>query len=361
MKNLKSTIIFTLLLLITHINAMSFFANKSIAKYNKEISASYKESIKEYSNLLEKKKKIKKESPNNTAQISKIKLDIEKKENQLSKIENDIHKFISFLEDLTCDETQQKNKINACIEMARIHINSKDYNSAKEYLDIVIKQNNSTENISLTKLAEAHIQKAYIYKKLIKNNSQSNLQKNKNKYLKKIAMHNERAKELFKEIIKNKSSDTSGDFKIGLNKIHLYESDMLECSLDSAVYAIKYMKHNKNIKTKKINKYKKFIKTSLEEIIDLVDKKNTKNITAEMLYCRIIATIKFAIFTIKYEPEDTKNSEQFKTKILNLFKEARDLTNKNINMLKSAYYSDAIDEILFATNDNINKLESDDL
>lgn len=356
MKNIKLTNLFTFLLTFTalssSINIISFYKNTIIAEYNENITKNYKKTFDEYSKLLE----IEEKNLNN----SKIQSDIEKKESELSVIETKIDNFMNFLEKLSRDKTQPKNMLKACLEISIINIEGKNYKKAKLYLDKILKQYlynlNTGKNINLTIICEAHIKKASLYKKLTKENKKK---KERIMYFKKIAMHNERAKELYKQILEKKSYDTSGNLNINSKKIHLYESNMIECTLESAIYTLKYLKYNQNIEQTKIEKYKKHIETSLNEIINFVNKKNEKNITAEMIYCKILSLIKLAIFLSRYESEDVKNLNQFKLKILNLFKEAEDLTNKNMKILKTAYYTQSIDDILHTTKNNISELEAD--
>jgi phosphoribosylformylglycinamidine (FGAM) synthase PurS component len=360
MKNIKLTNLLTFLLTFTalasSINIISFYKNTIIAEYNESITKNYKKTFDEYSELLE----IEEKNLNN----SKIQSDIEKKEIELSALETKIADFITFLKKLSKDKTQPKNKLRACLELATINIDGKNYNKANEYLNKILEQylyNTYIEkNINLTLIAEAHVKKAALYEKLEKNLSKKKDHKNeKFWYLKKIAMHQERAKTLFKQMTEKKSLDINGNLKIDQKNIHIYESNMLECSLESAIYTLKFLKYNQNIEQTKIEKYKKYIETSLNEIINFVDKKNEKNITAEMIYCKILSLIKLAIFLSRYESEDVKNLNQFKLKILNLFKEAENLTNKNMKILKTAYYKLSIDDILHTTKNNISELETD--
>ena len=409
---MKKLYIFFILISVINIKTYACYKNTSITGARKKIEEKYKKIFKEYNFLQEKLENQIKKNSKCTAIIAEIGANIEKKESELKTVEEEISKFVTFLEETTNQEIPTVEKYEACLEMARLFLRPcedlsckslsfkdatyKNYEDTRFYLEKVLKydMNNkeTRKNLCLDFIAEAHGKYIELYKRLIDDNKNPEIKKS---YYKKVAVHNQRSKLLFQEILNKKALDIDGKLKVLPSRIHIYEQNMLEAALESAIYALKYIKNNKDLNTEQTERYKKIAKKYFEEIIEFVNKKEQP--TTIMLYCKILALVKLAIYCSRYErPLNEIRIEEIKTlndaslengtvivdekmalsktsepianqektklinKILGLFEQAEDLTKENEKRLKFDYYNAAINKILELTKHNISVLKSGD-
>lgn len=365
MKKLYIIYIINLFLLILNTQASAFCTN---AYYNnelthdvsKKLSKKYAETFKEYSDLNEKMETLEKSKQKDTKLSDKIKSKIEEKELELKKTEEQIASLIGFLDELALGKTVYLAKYEACIEMATLILRScQDHESMKIYLNTILEDSINNEetkkNLYLNFISEAHLKYSDLYRKLIKDKKKP---EQHDAYRKEIFLHNQKAKLLFERMIKNNAINIDCTKKIVPKTLYKFEVDMIESTLLAAVYMIKYCKKCTTIKYEEIEQYRKTAKQYYKDIIKFTSKSEKPN--SELIYCKIQAKIKLAIFYSIHKRSKTGDDASLKATLLKLFQEAELTTRENEKLLKKNYLNGSINDLLKITSKNIDILEEPD-
>lgn len=331
--------------LTININTLSFFHENNLNNEQREIQKKYDATSEKYKRLQKKEENLKQKKHN--------KINFDRIEKLTDEIEDLKEEVIANFEELVELESAPEVRHKACLLLAEIKFNDKEYGRAKKYIDEILhidaKDDIKKQYITYHAFARAHLRNSKIYKKLIEKEKNKD---QKNWYYKKIAFHNNRAKVYFENIVKTKTLDEAHTMKIESKNITENEEKMIDCALAAGIYALKYIKKNNKAPKEKIEKYKNFAEQYLTEIIDYVNKKNEKKITTESLNNKIEALIKLADFYFDYKLE--KNNAQ---KILDMLKEAKLLTEKKIKKLSKVYKNEDIDDSINHINIRIGKLQ----